>query len=116
MRGPLACAIAAASAVLAAAQAPPPTQPQRGPVFRAGAHYVRVDAYPTAEDGHVLQGLTKDDFEIYEDGTRQAIESAEYITFDTWTPDGERKDPRTQQDAYDLAADPAWRVFVVVID
>ena len=28
------------------------------------------------------------------------------MTFDTWTPDAERKDPRTQQDAYDLAADP----------
>ena len=94
---------------------PPVTQP-RPPVFRAGAHYVRVDAYPTGKDGKIVEGLTKDDFEIYEDGKPQAIENAEYITFDTWTPDGERKDPRTQQDAYDLAADPTWRVFVIVID
>ena len=88
----------------------------RGPVFRAGAHYVRVDAYPTDKDGKIVEGLTKDDFEIYEDGQLQAIEGAEFITFDTWTPDAERKDPRTQQDAYDLAADPTWRVFVIVID
>jgi VWFA-related protein len=97
-------------------QQPSPPLPQpRPPVFRAGAHYVRVDAYPT-EKGHIVEGLTKDDFEIYEDGKLQAIESAEFVTFDTWTPEGERKDPRTQQDAYDLAADPTWRVFVIVID
>jgi VWFA-related protein len=105
-------AIAAIAGV--AAQSPQP-QPPRPPVFRAGAHYVRVDAYPS-QDGKIIEGLTKDDFEIYEDGKLQAIEGAEYITFDTWTPDGERKDPRTQQDAYDLAADPTWRVFVIVID
>ena len=93
------------------AQLPQP----RPPIFRAGAHFVRVDAYPT-EKGHVVEGLTKNDFEIYEDGKLQAIENAEFVTFDTWTPDGERKDPRTQQEAYDLAADPAWRVFVIVLD
>ena len=97
-------------------QQPSPPLPQpRPPVFRAGAHYVRVDAYPT-EKGHIVEGLTKDDFEIYEDGKPQAIESAEFVTFDTWTPEGERKDPRTQQDAYDLAADPTWRIFVIVLD
>jgi VWFA-related protein len=103
---------------LSGQQTPPdPQAPQpRPPVFRAGAHYVRVDAYPTAKDGTIVEGLTKDDFEIYEDGKLQAIESAEFITFDTWTPDAERKDPRTQQAAYDLAADPTWRVFVIVID
>ena len=39
------------------------TPAQRPPVFRAGAHYVRVDAYPT-RDGRIIEGLTKDDFEI----------------------------------------------------
>jgi VWFA-related protein len=93
-----------------------PQLPQpRPPIFRAGAHYVRVDAYPT-DKGKIVEGLTRDDFEIYEDGKPQTIESAEFVSFDTWTPDGERKDPRTQQEAYDLAADPAWRVFVIVLD
>ena len=63
------------------------SQPRPTPVFRAGAHYVRVDAYPTSKDGRkIIEGLTKDDFEIYEDGALQAIEGAEFITFDTWTP------------------------------
>jgi VWFA-related protein len=96
---------------------PDPQQPQpRPPVFRAGAHYVRVDAYPTAKDGKIVEGLTKDDFEIYEDGKIQTIESSEYITFDTWTPDAERKDPRNQEHAYELAGDPTYRVFVIVLD
>lgn len=90
--------------------------PQKPPVFRGGAHHVRVDAYPTGKDGRILEGLTRDDFEIFEDGKPQEIDSAEYVTFETWTPDAERHDPRTQQDAYDLAADPSWRIFVIVID
>ena len=110
----LALLIAGASLTVAARQDPPP-QP-RPPVFRGGAHYVRVDAYPTGKDGRIIRGLTRDDFEIVEDGKPQAIESAELITFDSWTPEAERKDPRTQQDAYDLAADPAWRVFVIIVD
>ena len=92
------------------------TQAQQRPVFRAGAHYVRVDAYPTTKKGDIIPGLTKDDFEVYEDGKLQDLERAEFVTFDTWTPEGERKDPRTQQDAYDLAGDPSYRVFVIVLD
>jgi len=107
--------VSAASTQAQAPQTQAP-QPQPRPVFRAGAHYVRVDAYPTGKDGRIVEGLTKDDFEIFEDGKPQTIENAEFVTFDTWTPDGERRDPRTQQDAYDLLADPSWRVFVIVID
>lgn len=104
-------------ALLGAAQAPQPQPPQpRPPVFRAGAHYVRVDAYPRGKDGRILEGLTRDDFEIFEDGAPQAIESSEFITFGTWTPEAERRDPRNQQEGYELAADPTYRVFVIVVD
>jgi hypothetical protein len=89
-------AIAVVAGAAAQSQQPPAPPAARPPVFRAGAHYVRVDAYPT-RDGKIVEGLTKDDFEIYEDGKLQTIEGAEYITFDTWTPDAERKNPRTPQ-------------------
>ena len=105
--------------LLAAQQSQSPSTqqpPPRPPVFRGGAHYVRVDAYPTGKDGRIVEGLTRDDFEVYEDGKLQEVEQAEFVAFDTWTPEGERKDPRTQQDAYDLAADPTYRVFVIVLD
>src|SRR5688572_17758531 len=71
------------------ASAQAPQSDQRPPVFRAGAHYVRVDAYPTTKDGRIVEGLTKDDFELYEDGRLQAIESFEYIAFPAWTPEAE---------------------------
>lgn len=102
--------------VAAAQQPAPPTPAQQRPVFRAGAHYVRVDAYPRGKDGKIIEGLTKDNFEIYEDGAPQAIENAEFITFSSWTPEAERRDPRTPEEGYALAADPTYRVFVIVID
>lgn len=89
---------------------------QRPPVFRGGTQLVRVDAYPTGKDGRIIEGLTADDFEVLEDGKPQKVETFEFDTFQTWTPDGERKDPASQQASYDLAADPSWRVFVIVID
>jgi VWFA-related protein len=96
-------------------QAPPPTAAQQRPVFRGGTHFVRVDAYPT-EDGHLVEGLTAEDFEIFEDGRPQKIESFDYLEFDTFTPDAVRRDPRSQRDGFDLAADPRYRVFVIAVD
>jgi VWFA-related protein len=113
----LALAVARTPTAQQQEQVKPPEQakPQR-PVFRGGTQLVRVDAYPTGKDGRIIEGLTADDFEVLEDGKPQKVETFEFDRFDTWTPDGERKDPRTQQEAYDLAADPSWRVFVIVID
>jgi VWFA-related protein len=98
----------------AAAQAQPPQQ--RPPVFRAGTHYVRVDAYPTSKDGRSVTGLTKDDFEIFEDGKPQTVEDAQYVTFETWTPDAERRDPPTKEAGFEMAGDASYRVFGIVID
>src|SRR3954468_13156103 len=92
-----------------AAQAPqaaqPPTQAQQRPVFRGGTHFVRVDAYP-AQDGRIVEGLKPEDFEILEDGKPQAIESLDFIRFDTFTPEAERRDPASQREGFDLAGDP----------
>src|SRR5262245_32524067 len=83
------------SAVRAQAPPQPPTQAQQRPVFRGGTHFVRVDAYP-AKDGKIVEGLTPEDFEILEDGKPQTIESFDYITFETFTPEAERHDPISQ--------------------
>jgi len=94
--------------------AQPQTQAQQRPVFRGGAHFVRVDVYPS-QDGKIVEGLTPEDFEVLEDGKPQAIESFDYIKFDTFTPDAERRDPTSQRAGFDLAADPRYRVFVVFV-
>ncbi|HEX4567867.1 MAG TPA: VWA domain-containing protein [Vicinamibacterales bacterium] len=96
--------------------AQPPTQAQQKPVFRGGTHFVRVDAYPTSKDGHIVEGLKAEDFEITEDGKPQTIESFDYISFPSFTPDAERHDPESQRAGFDLAADPRYRVFVILVD
>src|SRR4051795_3922020 len=102
-----------------AAQAPqaaqPPTQAQQRPVFRGGTHFVGGDAYPV-RDGRIVEGLKPEDFEIFEDGKRQTIESFDFVKFDSFTPEAERREPRSQQEGFDMAADPRNRVFVIVVD
>src|SRR5262245_15015759 len=101
------------SAVVQAPQ--PPTQAQQRPVFRGGTHFVRVDAYPV-QDGKIVEGLKPEDFEILEDGKPQAIDSFDFIKFDTFTPEAERRDPVSQRAGFDMAADPRYRLFVVYVD
>jgi VWFA-related protein len=100
---------------LAAQRPEAPTQAQQRPLFRGGTHFVRVDAYPM-QDGRIVEGLTPADFEILEDGKPQAIDSLDFIRFDTLTPEAERRDPVSQQAGFDMAADPRYRVFVVYVD
>ena len=47
------------------------------PVFRAGINFVRVDIIVTDDDGNPVTDLTIDDFEIFEDGEPQTIETFE---------------------------------------
>ena len=85
------------------------------PTFRSGAHYVRVDAYPT-RDGRPVPGLTAEDFELLEDGKPQAIDAVEFIEHQPWTPLGERRDPNSQRDGFALARDARYRLFVLYLD
>ena len=82
------------AAATRAASRPPPRSSGRS--FRGGTHFVRVDAYPL-EDGRIVEGLEAEDFEILEDGKPQQIDSFDFISFDSFTPDAERRDPVSQQ-------------------
>jgi VWFA-related protein len=92
-----------------------PTPQEQRPVFRAGAHFVRVDAYPT-RDGRPLTNLTAADFELLEDGKPQKVETIEFIEYLGWNPNAARTDPNSQRDAFQLASDPKYRVFVLYLD
>src|SRR5688500_1109670 len=96
-------------------QPPPVTQAQQRPVFRGGTHFVRVDAYPV-QDGKIVENLKPEDFEILEDGKPQQIDSFDFVKFETFTPDAERRDPSSQREGFDKAADPRYRVFVILVD
>jgi VWFA-related protein len=109
-------AAALLAAPLFAQQPPAPMEAQQRPVFRGGTHFVRVDAYPTTSDGKIVEHLRAEDFEIFEDGKPQAVESFDFVKFETFNPVIERRDPRSQQEGFDMAADPRYRVFVIVVN
>ena len=101
-------------ALLIAAMGPVVILAQR-PVYRSSTHFVRVDAYPRTPDGKIIEGLTENDFEILEDGKPQQIATIDFIAFEHWTPEEQRISPASRQAGYDLAADPRYRVFVIVM-
>lgn len=94
------------------AQQPQERQP---PVFRAGAHFVRVDVYPS-RDGRPLVGLRAEDFELLEDDRPQTVETFEFIEFPTYTTNADRRDPNSQRGGFELARDPQYRIFVLYLD
>src|SRR5713226_8820544 len=93
----------------------PSTQAQQRPVFRGGTHFVRVDAYPV-DNGKIVEGLTPEDFQVLEDDKTQAIDSFDFVSFETFTSEAARQEPRSQEEGFALAADPRNRVFVIVVD
>jgi VWFA-related protein len=101
-----ACALAASLAVSAV---------HGQQVLRGGAHLVQVDAYPL-RDGQPIKGLTAADLELFEDGKPQQIDSVRFLEFPIWTPEAVRRDPNTQRESFDLAADPSNRLFVVYLN
>ena len=120
--GRLATAAAVASlaaTALGAAQqagAPPASTPdQRPPVFRGVANFVYVDAYPR-QDGKLVEGLRAEDFQIFEEGKLQKIETFELIRSEPNTPDADRRDPNTKAESDRQAADPHNRLFVIYLN
>ncbi|MEZ5317039.1 MAG: VWA domain-containing protein [Vicinamibacterales bacterium] len=104
----------AGTLVVTAQTSPPPQAQQRPPVFRGGANFVYVDAYPR-RDGRVVEGLTEQDFQVLEDGVPQKLESLQFIRVEP-TPDAERRDPNNTREMLAQVADPTRRAFVVFLD
>jgi VWFA-related protein len=48
-------------------------QPAPGPTFKAQVEYVEVDAVVTDQQGNFVRNLTKDDFQVFEDGKLQNV-------------------------------------------
>lgn len=89
------------------------------PVFRSGINYVRVDAFVTDEDGNPVFDLAQDDFEVYEDGVLQTVDSFQVVQVDP-TPQlsGEPLTSVgvTRSDQQLAASRPDIRVFVIFLD
>ena len=110
--------IAALGALLLAQQPqqPPPQQPQP-PVFRAKTSQVRVDVTVIDRKGEPVTNLTKDDFEVLEDGERQSIATLKLIEANGVAPDGDMSLAiRSHAHAEAEAARDDVRVFVIFWD
>lgn len=88
-------------------------------IFRSGVNYIRVDAYVTDEDGTPIFDLTQDDFEVYEDGVKQDVDSFQVIRVDTLA--ARASGPATgigvtRSDQELAASQPDVRVFVIFLD
>ena len=51
------------------------------PVFRAGTDYVQLDVVVTDKDGQAIRDLSKDDFEVTENGRSQAVTDLQFVAF-----------------------------------
>jgi VWFA-related protein len=94
---------------------PAASQDQRPDIFRGRVTVVSVDVYPR-RGGRIVEGLTADDFDVFEDGKPQKVDTVEFIRSEPITPDADRRDPNTKEEGDALAADPHNRVFVIYLD
>jgi hypothetical protein len=81
----------------------------------AAASLITVDAYPQ-QDGKVVPDLQASDFEVYEDGKLQKVETFNFVRVEPGAVTNEQKDPNTVSESIKLAADPANRLFVLYLD
>src|SRR5687768_18361136 len=63
------------------AQAPPSV------TFQVEVNYVDVDAIVTDDRGNFVSGLTRDDFELFEDGKPQKVDTFSYVELPVEPPD-----------------------------
>jgi VWFA-related protein len=95
----------------AAAQAPPSV------TFQVEVNYVDVDAIVTDESGNFVTGLTRDDFEIFEDGAPQQVEMFSYVELPVEPQDRFLAVNRPViSDAKSNARPFDGRVYVIVLD
>jgi len=99
------------------APAAPQSATQSAPTFRTGVRVIDLDVFVTDRDGKFVGDLTKDDFEIVEDGRPQEIQSFSYINLPlpaaapASTKDEARPEPDVQTNTT-----PQDRVYVIVLD
>jgi len=104
----------------APAQTPAPQNPaasQQPPVFRGGTANVRVDVTVLDKKGNPVTDLTKDDFEVREDGAPQVVDTIKMIRATGEAPDDDMSlEIRSPEHAAVEAARDDIRVFVIFWD
>ena len=93
-------------------------QPPPVPIFRAGINFIRVDVIVTDDDGSPVADLEAADFEVFEDGESQSIESFQLVEISA-VPTPGAEPPRSISNRYDEEREAAradTRVFIIFFD
>jgi VWFA-related protein len=108
--------IALLAVVTLAGQAPPAALPQT-PTFKVQVDYVDVDVLVTDKQGRFIRDLTKDDFQVFEDGKRQTIANFSVVDipverFDRplYSPEPFEPDVETNEAPFQ------GRIYVMILD
>lgn len=112
----LAAVLVVVGGVALGSQSATPTGPQT-PTFRVNVEYVEVDAVVTDRDDQFVRGLTKDDFQIFEDGKPQTISTfsivdipVERLQRPLYAPTPIEPDVKSNEQPFD------GRIYVMLID
>jgi VWFA-related protein len=113
-RLPLLVAVTLLLGASGSAQAP---QTPPSVTFEVEVNYVDVDAIVTDENGNFVTGLTREDFEVFEDGKPQKIGTFSYVELPVEPPDRFAVLGRpVSTDARSNARPFDGRVYVIVLD
>ena len=103
-------------AALASAQDPPASPGPAGPTFRTGVNVVRVDVIVTDSSGKPVTDLSKEEFEIVEDGRPQAIDLFRQIRIDAAVTDADRPRQVLDRDTEEREASrDDVRIFAILL-
>jgi VWFA-related protein len=104
------------SAALVSTQDPPASQGPTQPVFRGGVNLVRVDVIVTDSSGNPVTDLTKEEFEIVEEGKPQTIDLFRQIKIDGAASDAPRQRQVLTRDTEDAEASrDDVRIFAILL-
>ncbi len=103
------------------AQAPLRPTPQTTPTFRGGTDVISVDVYPRDAKGQFVPNLTRDDFQVLEDGVEQKVLNFVFANGGQFYNDLATTAPVPVSEGLILPksappADTAGRIFIVFID
>jgi VWFA-related protein len=94
----------------------PTASPDQQPVFRTGINFVRVDVIVTDRQGNPVPDLRQADFEVFEEGEAQTVETFRLVRIDMTRPAYTSGAIRTRDDEETAARDETARIFVFFLD
>ena len=87
------------------------------PTFQTAVNFVDVDVSVADAQGNFVSGLTADDFEVFEDGKPQTIQTFSYIELPVERPDRYRFAGQTVPDDVRSNRDvSSGRVYIILLD